>query len=216
MTCPARRRRDRRGRRPGPGPRRGFNLVEMLVAMAISAALLAAVAVALDASFRAYQATTELASTHTISRLTMDRMMAMIRSGEDFAPMPSDPTQQVVWSTTIGFRTPPRDLDDPTDLGLDMEIVFSEDDETLVLNVTNPGTGAETSAVLLEGVVPTYDDDGNLVPPFRLEYEKGRILHRATIDLTVVPDDNQSLQLEGDDQPIIRLVGSAMPRQSAY
>ncbi|MFM1867110.1 MAG: hypothetical protein RL591_518, partial [Planctomycetota bacterium] len=39
--------------------RRGFSLVEMLIALAISAALLVAVLSALVASFRAYQATTE-------------------------------------------------------------------------------------------------------------------------------------------------------------
>ena len=47
--------------------RRGFNLLEMLIALALTAALMAATMVALDASFMAYQTTTELASTHTAS-----------------------------------------------------------------------------------------------------------------------------------------------------
>ena len=51
--------------------RRGFNLVELLIALGITAALLTATLVALNASFRAYQATTEVSSTHTIARLTM-------------------------------------------------------------------------------------------------------------------------------------------------
>ena len=49
---------DRRRRR-SITRRRGFNLVEVLIAMAITAALLTATLVALDASIRAYQSTTE-------------------------------------------------------------------------------------------------------------------------------------------------------------
>ena len=62
----------------------GFNLVEMLIALVITAALLTATMVALDASFMAYQATTEEASTHTISRLIMNRMLTLIRTGQEF------------------------------------------------------------------------------------------------------------------------------------
>ena len=62
--------------------RRGFNLVELLVALSISATLLTATMVALDASFKAYQMTTEVASTHTIARLTMHRMLALIRTSK--------------------------------------------------------------------------------------------------------------------------------------
>jgi len=64
-----------------PRRRRGFNLIEMLIALAITAALLSATMVALDASFMAYQTTTEVASTHTISRLVMLRLMTLIRTG---------------------------------------------------------------------------------------------------------------------------------------
>ena len=51
--------------------RRGFNLVELLIALAISATLLTATMLALAASFMAYQSTTEVASTHTLSRPTL-------------------------------------------------------------------------------------------------------------------------------------------------
>ena len=69
---------------------RGFSLVEMLIALAISAALLVATLVALQTSFRAYQVTTDQASTHAVGRLVVHRMTAMIRSGQDFRPLPSD------------------------------------------------------------------------------------------------------------------------------
>ena len=43
--------------------RRGFNLIELLIALAITASLLTATMVAIHASFQAYQTTTEVAST---------------------------------------------------------------------------------------------------------------------------------------------------------
>ena len=43
------------------GARRGFNLIELLVALTITSTLLTATMVALDASFTAYQRTTEVA-----------------------------------------------------------------------------------------------------------------------------------------------------------
>ena len=50
------------------------------------------------------------------------------------------------------------------------------------------------------------------IKPFTLYYEKGRTLYRATIDLAIVPDDNMSVELDGQNVEVIRLVASAMPR----
>ena len=86
--------------------RRGFNLVELLIALAITAALLAAVMVALQASFVAYQTTTEVASTHTISRLIMSRMLTMIRTGSEFGPFPVDPLETLITSDEMQFMMP--------------------------------------------------------------------------------------------------------------
>ena len=65
---------------------------------------------------------------------------------------------------------------------------------------------------LLDGVVGTISAEGVLQSPFTLSYEKGRRLYRATIDLTVEPNDVIQLDIEGDRARTIRLVGSAMPR----
>src|SRR5690606_30890286 len=70
--------------------RRGFSIVEMLVALTISATLLAATLSAFDASWRSYQHTTESASTHVVSRIVMHRLLAMIRTGTEFGPYPAD------------------------------------------------------------------------------------------------------------------------------
>ncbi len=93
-------------RRPARRVRRGFNLVELLMALTISATLLTATMVALDASFMAYQNTTEVASTHTISRLAMHRILTLIRTGTEFRPLPVSPLFPIQESEFIDFRLP--------------------------------------------------------------------------------------------------------------
>ena len=186
--------------------RRAFSLVEMLIALAITAALLTAVFVALDASFEAYQRTTEVASTHTISRLTMHRMLSLVRTGRDFAPYPNDGTINAVIETDyIEFYSNNNVL---------MRLEYDPNAQILYLT-RDVGGPDETTAILLENV--TQDDgDGNYITPFVLEFEKGSQLYRATIDMTLVPDDNMSVDLDGDNQDVLRLVASAMPRRQAY
>jgi prepilin-type N-terminal cleavage/methylation domain-containing protein len=198
----------RSARRPRrPRSRRGFNLIELLIALAITAALLAATMVALDASFTAYQMTTEVASTHTIGRLAIERMQALIRTGQRFGPFPINPRDSLVESDYISFESADGNI---------ITLDWREDDEALYIIVTDPDSGLDSEYLLLEGVVPQYDEEEELIRPFTLEYERGRNLYRATIDLTIVPDDNMSVDLEGDYTQTIRLVASAMPRTAAY
>lgn len=217
IQCPAMRRRAASGRQisslPGTPARRGFNLVELLIALAITAVLLTATLVALNASYIAYQQTTRAASTHTISRLTMDRMLTLIRTGEEFGPLPNNPNFPIVHSDLIEIVTM------PDNNGLQQGIILEwvEQDEALWVRLFEPETGHITeSHVLLEGVVAQYDGQGNRIKPFTLEFEFGRHLHRATIDLSVIPDDNLSLEIEGTEEHMIRLVATAMPRLAAY
>jgi prepilin-type N-terminal cleavage/methylation domain-containing protein len=187
--------------------RRAFNLIELLIALAITAALLGATMVALDASFTAYQTTTEEASTHTIGRLIMHRILAMIRTGQDFAPFPVNPRDSLVTSDFIEFLTP---------AGQVLTLEWVENDEALYVTITDPGSGSSDTQLLLEGVIPQFDADNNRIPPFTLQFEKGRELYRATVDLAIVPDDNMSVELDGDNTQVIRLVASAMPRMATY
>ena len=193
--------------RPCGTARRGFNLVEMLIALVITAALLTATMVALDASFMAYQATTEEASTHTISRLIMNRMLTLIRTGREFGPFPVNPQDSLVQDDFIQFLTPNGEV---------LELRWVELEEALYV-IRDPG-GLDEWNLLLEGVVRQDDPNnpGEYIRPFTLEYKLGRQLYRATIDLTVVPDDNMSVTLDGDNQRVIRLVASAMPRTEVY
>jgi prepilin-type N-terminal cleavage/methylation domain-containing protein len=186
--------------------RRGFSLVEMLIALAITSTLLTAVFVALDASFTAYQRTTEVASTHTISRLTMHRMLTLIRTGSEFGPFPTNLTEDpVVESDYMEFYAANGQL---------MRLEWRPSEEALYI-VYIAEDGVETASLLLEGVTQE-DDDGGYIPPFTLEYVKGTQLYRATIDLTVVPDDNMSVELDGVNLDVLRLVASAMPRDQAF
>lgn len=193
--------------RPWRTARRGFNLVEMLIALVITATLLTATMVALDASFMAYQATTEEASTHTISRLIMNRMLTLIRTGREFGPFPVNPQDSLVQEDFIQFLTPNGEV---------LELRWVEVEEALYV-IRDPG-GLNEWHLLLEGVVRQDDPNnpGDYIRPFTLEYKLGRRLYRATIDLTVVPDDNMSVTLDGDNQRVIRLVASAMPRTEVY
>jgi hypothetical protein len=179
----------------------------MLIALAITASLMAATLVALDASFRAYQMTTEEASTHTIGRLAMHRMLAMIRTGQEFGPFPVDPTTTIVESDFVEFI-----LEDGTPDGQFVELRWDETAEALYVTIDSG-----TPQLLLEGVLAQEDDDGNEIPMFTLEYEFGRNLYRATIDMLIQPDDNQGTDIDGQfaNAPI-HIVASAMPRVAAY
>ena len=179
--------------------RRGFSLVEMLIALAISAALLVAGLSALVASFRAYQATTEQASTHVVGRVIMHRVLALIRNGVDFGPLPEDARERFVNSDEIIF------VDDG---GREIAVRLDRATSQLLLSID-----AGHEQLLLEGVRGPTDTQGAAVGAFSLEFSNGSRLVRASLDLTVDADDNASLTLEGDEVVPIRLIGSAAPRK---
>ena len=172
--------------------RRGFSLIEMLVALGICSALLTATLVSLTASFRAYQSTTEQASTHVIGRVVMHRVMALVRNGVGFGPLPSDPREESVATDEMTF------MDD-----LDREITLRLDRQNKILYMEVEGGGEQ---ILLEGVRGPTDEDGTDLGAFQLEYRNGFKLVRASFDLTV----------EADDIVPIRLVGSTAPRRIVW
>ena len=182
--------------------RRAFSLVEMLIALAISAALLVAVFAALTASFRAYQATTEHSSTHVVGRVIMHRMMAMVRNGIDFGPIPEDPRDRYVASDQIIFVG-----DDDREITLRLDRATS----ALLMQINN---GPEQ--LLLEGVRGPTEVGGEAIGAFTLEFENGTKLVRASFDLTVDADDNASVALEGNEVVPIRLIGTTAPRRLTW
>lgn len=188
-----------------------FSLVEMLIALAISAVLLVATLVALRVSFASYRVNSDLASTHAVGRMVVQRMTTMIRSGEAFRPLPADVRDRVVRSDFIEFYHP-----DTGNL-----VTVSWDRIAGRLEYRMDGGLPVT---LLEGVVTRTDEEGRVVQPFRLEWEPGRRVHRVTIDLMIIPDDSISTPAGtgppgpgvGNGIRPIRLVASAMPRSAMF
>lgn len=195
------------------GVRRGFSLVELLIALTITATLLVATMVALDASYTAYQRTTRAASTHNVSRITMDRVQSLIRNGESFTPRPADPNDSIVESDWLEIVLPVDDADNQRA----MRIEWDETTEALHIITIDADSGQVLGDhLLLEGVISQYDDGGQRIKPFTLEYHLGFNLRRATINIMIVPDDNLDVDIDGKHPYVIHLIGTAVPRRVAY
>ncbi len=206
-----------------PRARCGFSLVEALIAIAISGMLLAASAVALDTMFKSYKQTTDTASTHIVSRIVMNRMLGMVRTGVDFAPIPDDVLDAG---------------DNP--LSCDFFEFVSGDDEITRIEFRLPGDAPGLRIWEPGGVpAPAYtpaelpgelwyvreDDSGTILDEqlllsgvrscvFTLAYDIGPRLRRATIDLVIQPDVQEEITIAADAVPqTIRLIASAVPRR---
>lgn len=203
--------------RSRPVRRRGFSMVELLLALAIVSMVLTSAMVALDAAFKGYRATTDTASTHVVSRLVMNRMIAMIRNGTEFGPFPSDVLNP---------------LQNPMDSSF-IEFVSFEDEDTDIRQVTRiefreAGDGEDYGALWFmlytfeAGVQQGEPVEARMIPnveaaSFELQYSVGPKLDRATIDLLIRPNDDLDpigveKRNENNNEPI-RLVGSATPRR---
>ncbi len=199
--------------------RRGFSLIEMLVSLTITGTLLTAALSALDASFKSYKFTTDGASTHVVSRITMHRLMGMIRTGSDFAPYPVDPldsAQNPVTSDFIEFHG----------------ALPNNPDVTLrVIRIEKRSTGEVVGGVPIFELWYVQDDfdanDDILVHEarplianlqdvqFTLQYDVGQQLLAATVDMTVRPNDaGGATMFTAVDSPTIRFVSTISPRRA--
>lgn len=204
-TSPTRARRFARRAR-----RRAFSVIEMLVALTISAMLLTATLTALDACFKSYKVTTESASTHVVGRLVMQRLLTLIRTGEEFGPYPANPViTPTIESTSIEFAVP---VTSTLTQVWTVERIDSPDPETgpfhLQATLTEVESGAVTSTTtrtMLRNVQDVL---------FILDYDVGPRLRRATIDITIQPDDDQADTIGAPlDAPVVRMVASTSPRR---
>lgn len=198
-----------------PPARPAFSIVEMLVALAISATLLTATLQAFNAAWRGYKHTTESASTHVVSRIVVHRLLAMIRTGSQFGPVPADVLNSSENPLTSTF----------------MEFIADADRQAGLNRITR--IERRTAAGAGGAGTPQYElwykvtdlNTGQIVQEhplltsvteaaFILSYEPGPRLVKATIDLTVAPHDDADMKIGvGNDTPSIRLVASAGPRQ---
>ncbi|MCC6426471.1 MAG: prepilin-type N-terminal cleavage/methylation domain-containing protein [Phycisphaerales bacterium] len=194
--------------------RRAFSLIEMLVALTITATLLTASLAALDASFKAYKHTTDSVSSHVVSRIVMGRLTAMIRTGDEFGPFPLDvlnTAENPLDSTFIEF-TAWRDevLGTHRIVRIERRDATSEDRGPFELWYMQEDYEDDVMTAVSESPLITNLQSVN----FRLEYDIGPRLTRATIDMIVEPDDEQSDRIHTDlASDKIRLVTSVVPRR---
>lgn len=193
---------------------RGFSIIEMLVALSITATLLSAALVALDTSFKSYKATTEGASTHVVSRIVMYRIMSMIRNGTEFGPYPEDPLDLAynpVHSDFFEFTA-------SSDAATGKSTLVRIEKRTATDAARGPfelwyiQTDLQNGAQVKQTTTPliTNLQDAR----FTLEYDIGPRLTRATVDLTIRPNDVQDANLQSDlEAPTVRFVSSAVPRK---
>ncbi len=202
----------RRSSTPSRSTRRGFSMVEVLISLTISATLLTATLGALNASFKGYQVTSEGASTNVVARIVMQRLTAMIRTGDSFGPYPVNPiTTPVLESNYIEFvsyRDPSTSTERVTRLERRDGTADSGPYELwYILTTYVDGTYQdEDEAPLLTGLNEVR---------FTMEYDVGPKLKRATVDLIIQPDDMRDIAVGSNlEAPTIRLVASASPRMN--
>ena len=182
-------------------PRRGFSIPELLLALTISGTLLLATMMALSASFRAFQKTTRTVSSGVSGRVVVERIQTLIRTGIDFGPLPSNPLETTVDSDRLEIN-----------LGENDWVTLRWDEAEQSLRWEQDGD----SWPLLEGVTQRPAGSEDPVPPFTLQFREGRWLNRAVINLVVADETGAPLAIEGPSAAETRLIGSAMPRISAW
>jgi prepilin-type N-terminal cleavage/methylation domain-containing protein len=195
--------------------RRGVGLVELLVALAISATLLTAVAAAVDASFKAYSVNQSNAQLMQRARLAMNRITSSIRATSDHLP-DDDDAQDDFESGLITQASSIRMLLDDTNgviyrqAGNQLQMIPF----TIAGNVLTEGT----AHVLVDGV-GAGDFQITFEPQKSIQASKvGGVydqLRRASIVLTVRTSANNSTVGEEQNQSVT-LSGSIMPRKNIW
>lgn len=187
-TVPVRRRRSR--------GRRGFSIVEMLMALTISATLLTSLLVAMDAFFRSYTVSSESASTHVIARSVVHRIMTMVRTGAEFGPAPTDvtdPAQNPAQRSSLEFiRRNADGSSETTRVVVRAAGTIASPGGAIQLRGPNV-LWLEIDRVAVGGARTTTRQpllDGVLECNFETLYDVGPRLRVATIDLTVRPQGN--------------------------
>jgi hypothetical protein len=140
----------------------------------------------------------------------MQRLTAMIRTGDSFGPYPVNPiltpNLESEYIEFVSFREPATSTERVTRL--------ERRD-----SVENPGR-YELWYIVTTYINGSFDNDdeapllvnlNNVV--FQMEYDVGPKLKRVTIDLIIQPDDLQDVAIGTRlEAPVIRLVASASPR----
>ncbi len=186
---------------------RGLSIPELLISLAIVAVLLTATMVATDASFRAYASAAESASTQTATRLVTHRVLTLIRTSVAHGPLLPD-TSSTPPVTLDGdvLQSPYLELIDPE--GNEIRIDYHASMEELWITFKPADGGDAVHQPLLGGVT-----DAKFFCRRRRDRLGVWVLERGSMDLTIQPDDDASLDIENVHVPPIRVVASTMPRK---
>lgn len=208
---------------------RAFTLIEMQIALVISALLFTALLTSLDTMFKGYRTNADAASSNVVTRLVVNRVLSMVRTGSDFRPWPDDVLDadaNPLYADYMEFVSARDDNGNPEET-VRIEFRYADNgaqlrrwgvgqpEPALGFEPTGPGelwlvrtvlsSGTETESLLLDEVRDVR---------FTLRYGIGPRLERATIDLTAEPSIPESIALSTDaPPPALRLVASAMPRR---
>jgi prepilin-type N-terminal cleavage/methylation domain-containing protein len=202
--------------------RRGVSLVELLVALSISAALLTAVAIAVDASFKGYAINQSQAQLMQRARLSLNRMMTYIRSTTEHLP-DDDDAQDDFENGLVTQASAIRMITKVTDATHSEGVIFRQTgNELQMVPFTIVGTTLTegTARTLLMGVGAN---------DFRITFEPQRSaqaaktgskydqLRRASIVLTIHP--SATTAVTGEDANAaqsVTLSTSVMPRRNIW
>ncbi|WP_428940068.1 PilW family protein [Fontivita pretiosa] len=201
---------------PARRRRRGMGLIELLVALAISAALLTSVAVAIDASFKAYAANQTNAQLMQRARLAMNRITTYIRATNQH--LPDDNTAQDQFESGLVTQASAiRMMLDETN-----GVIFRQSGQQLQMvpfTISGSVLSEGTPHVLLEGV-GSGDFTIRFEPQRSTQSAKvgGRYdqLKRASISLTIRPTAKTTVTGESTSGEAITLSTSVMPRKNIW
>ena len=192
---------------------RGLSLVEMLVSLAITAMLLTATAVAIDTSFKAYASAAETASTQAATRMVTNRLLMLVRTSIAHGPLTLQEAHTLDPTAIRKNKTIECNFIEMLDTkGRLIRIQYRPKDKALTLQIDINSNFTfdthEPAQPLLGGV-----EQARFYVRRRTDNQGIYVLERGTIDITVVPDKDNTLSIENVNQERIRIIASTMPRR---
>jgi prepilin-type N-terminal cleavage/methylation domain-containing protein len=185
----------------------GVSLVELLIALAICAALLTATGFAVDSAFKGYAINQEQASLQQRARLAINRLQTYIRTTEAHVPLTDAKKTQFTQGTVV-TDTGIKMLDDSNN-----EIDFKFDSTTNELQMVQAG---QTHVLLRDVTTFTVKMEPMKSPTAIKTGGAYDLLMRATIQLSVKSTTHEADETSDGMNQIITLVGSVMPRRNIW
>ncbi len=193
---------------PNQRARHGLGLAELLISLTISAALLTAVAFAIDAAFQSYKVNQEESSLTERARLALYRMLSNIRTTQAHQPY----TPAAVTSFATGQIVTDRGITMYDDTNTQTTYLF--DSPSQQLRVIRAGV----THVLLNGVTnfTVKMEPMKSAESVKTGSQTYDLLMRATILLTLDTNSSTSKSSETTGKQTVTLSSSVMPRRNIW